>query len=271
MARRKRIPYDPPHKRKRRRRSGPSLMRADQIFLSRRMLVVKGLVVAAFGTLAAKLGQMQIAEGDAFKARAEDNVRQQETISAARGLILDRQGRPLAENRRAWEVRIVPRNLPAEDDPAHQRVFDALISALQLPEVLVVNFNAVPESSVDTVLGRVAAMLGQKDELAAESIATWKQQEEINKLVLISALDINDAAMFRAEQSELPGVSVINRLQYLVDNTYSSRLSIVIARDVPRDVALKLEANKLYLPGVELDDSALVRRYLGGEVMSHLL
>jgi len=247
------------------------LLRADQIFLSRRMLVVKGLVVAAFGTLAAKLGQMQIAEGDAFKARAEDNVRQQETISAARGLILDRQGRPLADNRRAWEVRIVPRNLPAEDDPARQRVFDALISALQLPEVLVVNFNAVPESSVDTVLGRVAAMLGQKDELAAESIATWKQQEEINKLVLISALDINDAAMFRAEQSELPGVSVINRLQYLVDNTYSSRLSIVIARDVPRDVALKLEANKLYLPGVELDDSALVRRYLGGEVMSHLL
>ena len=271
MARRRRIPYDPPHKHKRRRRSGPALLRADQIFLTRRMVVAKGLVVAAFGTLAAKLGQMQIAQGEVFRAKAEDNIRHPETIPAARGLILDRQGRPLAENRRAWEVRIVPRNLPDEGDPARRRVLDALISALQLPEVLVINENAVPRDAVDTVLGRVAAMLGQEGDLAAESIAAWKAQAEINKLVLVSTLDTNDAAMFRAAKAELPGVSVINRLDYLVENTYSSHLSIVIARDVPRDVALKLEANKLYLPGIELDDSALVRTYLGGEVMSHLL
>ena len=42
-------------------------------------------------------------------------------------------------------------------------------------------------------------------------------------------------------------------------------------RNVSRDVALKLEANRLYLPGVELDDSVLTRHYPGGPVMSHIL
>ncbi len=270
MARRKRIPYDPPHKR-RRRRSGSTFMRADQVFLSRRMLVVKGFAVAAFGMLAAKLGQMQIAQGEVFRAQAEDNVRHPETIPASRGLILDRQGRPVAENRRAWELRIIPRDLPKEDDPARRRVFDALTSALQLPEVLVINFNGVAEGSRETVLGRVASMLGQDEQQAAASISTWIQQEEINLLVKVTTLTTDDAARFRAARAELPGVLVINTLDYLVSNTYSSRIPIVIARDVPRDVALKLEANRFYLPGVELDDQALVRTYPGGDVMSHLL
>jgi len=36
-------------------------------------------------------------------------------------------------------------------------------------------------------------------------------------------------------------------------------------------VAMKLEANRLQLPGVVLDDNTLVRRYPGGPSMSHIL
>ena len=84
MARRKRIPYDPPHARKGkkgRRASSPS--RADQVFLSRRMLLAKGVVAAAFATLAVRLGFMQLVEGERWQKAAANNIRRGESWSRA--------------------------------------------------------------------------------------------------------------------------------------------------------------------------------------------
>ncbi len=269
MARRKRIPYDPPTQRKRRR--APKLLRADQVFLTRRMLVARTAITGAFVALAGKLGYMQLERGQTYAARARENVRDQQVLKAPRGLILDRKGRPLAENRRSWQVQVVPDNLPGPTDPDRRRVLDTLIDALQLPDVLVINPNAVPTDSATTIYQRIAAMLGFTEEQTADAKQEWAYQSTINLLVKVTDLSMDDAARFRAASAELPGVSVVNELDYLVGNTYGGKTPIVIKSNVPREVALKLEANKIYLPGVELDDSALTRVYSGGEVMSHIL
>ncbi len=270
--RRKRIPYDPPHKRKR-RRGARAHLRVDQFFLSRRTLVMKGGIVAAFTALAAKLGVMQLQEGDRYKKAAAKNVIKEVTLPAARGLILDRQGRRLAQNRRAWELRVVPADLP-KSKPERQRVLDTLISALQIEETLVVDPNALPDGSEDTVYSRIAAMLSFEGTDVAELIETWKSQATTEFLVNITSaggLTIDDAARFRAARAELPGVQVMNRLNYLIENIWNPKVAVTVATDVPREIALKLESNRMYLPGVELDDSALVREFTGGQVMSHVL
>ena len=273
--RRKRIPYDPPHKRKK-RRGLKSHLRPDQVMLSRRLLLMKGGIIAAFGVLGAKLGHMQLREGERYKKQAQENVIREMTLPAARGMILDRQGRRLAQNRRAWELRVVPADLPsASTEPAQrQRVLDTLISALQIGDTLVIDPNAMPDGSSDTVYSRVAAMLGYTDEDATDAIAFWKDQAKREFLIDVrpnGGLTIDEAARFRARRAELPGVMVMNRLNYLIENIWNPRLAVTVASDVPREVALKLEANKMFLPGVELDDSALVRDYTGGEVMSHVV
>jgi penicillin-binding protein 2 len=270
MARRKRIPYDPPNKRKRRRR--PGMLRADQLYLSRRMLVAKGGVVAAFGALAAKLGVMQIQRGDEFKAEAEDNRIRPVKLPASRGLILDREGRRLAENRRSWEVRLIEADLPEEGTPERQRVIDTLVSALSLENVLTIRPSAVPKGSQDTVLNRVCNMLGITGDDAEETISGWQTQIDNGvRYILVTHLDIDGAARFRSATSELPGVSVMNELDYLIGSVWAPRRPVTIKTDVPRDVALQLKANSMYLPGVEIDDSALSRVYRGGEVMSHIV
>ncbi len=271
MARRKRIPYDPPHKHKRRRRR-KEYQRSDQIFLSRRMFVAKGGVVAAFGALAAKLGIMQIQRGDAFRAEAEQNSIRAVKLPAPRGLILDRQGRRLAENRRSWEVRVVEANLPDEGTPERQRVLDTLISALSLEDVLTIRPSAVPRGSQDTVLQRVSTMLGYEGDQATNATQTWRDQIEAGVgYILVTHLDIDGAARFRAATSELPGVNVMNELEYLIGSVWAPRLPVTVKKDVPREIALQLKANIMYLPGVEIDDSALSRVYRGGEVMSHIV
>jgi penicillin-binding protein 2 len=87
----------------------------------------------------------------------------------------------------------------------------------------------------------------------------------------VTPLDIDGAARFRAATSELPGVSVMNELEYKIGSVWAPERPVSIKTDVPRDVALQLKANLMYLPGVEIDDSSLSRVYRGGEVMSHII
>ncbi len=270
MARRKRIPYDPPNKRRRRRR--PGTLRPDQLYLSRRMFIAKGGVVAAFGALATKLGIMQIQRGEEFRAEAEENRINPVKLPAPRGLILDREGRRLAENRRSWEVRLIEADLPPRGSEERQRVIDTLVSALSLENVLTIRPSAVPKGSQETVLSRVCGMLGIQGEDAENTIAAWQEQIDNGvRYILVTPLDIDGAARFRAATSELPGVSVMNELEYKIGSVWAPERPVSVKTDVPRDVALQLKANLMYLPGVEIDDSSLSRVYRGGEVMSHII
>jgi penicillin-binding protein 2 len=385
MSRRKRIPYDPPHLRSGRKRRPAMPKRPDQERLSRRMFLGRAAIVGAFSVLAARLGYMQVLEGDAYRSRAEANIRDDEVLKPTRGVIYDRKNRELAVNRETWEVRVLPGELPdATADPAgRRRVLDQVINALSLPDALVLDPRDVPRGAHHTVFARTAQLLGktltveQTDQtvlhpffrvpgqvvrvngqevqvfvyanetarksdsarisadgrLIAGQVATWpvpprfasggnvlavvlsadarlagrvdraigrfddlpqpvtmqdvvtllsedaleqwtayiEHEIEQNFLVrLEDELTTDQAALCRAHLNEIPGVKVMNQLDYLVENgRYQER--IVVKTGVPRETALKLEANRLYLPGVELDDGVLVRRYPGGEAMSHVL
>ncbi|MGH2558990.1 MAG: penicillin-binding protein 2 [Thermomicrobiales bacterium] len=247
-------------------------MRADQLFLTRRMFVIKGAIVVAFTTLVGKLAHMQIVKGEVFAQQAEENTQTFQPMKAPRGLIYDRAGRPLAENRRSWEVRIVPAELPDEKvQPIdYQRVRETLINWLRLPEALVVNPAGVPIGSERTVYGRIANLLGDDD------VDWWvdyiTQRAKINYLVMCDdELTADRAATFRAAAQELPGVEVVSIFDYRVTNIGDPRQPVVIKNDVSREVALKLLSNSIYLPGVQLDDTQLTRAYPSGDVMSHLL
>jgi cell division protein FtsI/penicillin-binding protein 2 len=200
-------------------------MRADQVYLSRRMFVAKTGVVAAFGALAGKLGLMQIQKGEEFRAEAEENRIRPVKLPASRGLILDREGRRLAENRRSWEVRVIAADLPEEGTPERQRVLDTLVGALSLENVLAIRPAAVPKGSQSTVLQRVASMLGYDGDVAESAITSWHEQiDDGVRYIMVTHLDIDGAARFRAAASELPGVNVMNELDYLIGSVWAPRL-----------------------------------------------
>jgi penicillin-binding protein 2 len=350
--------------------------------MSRRMLLAKGMVITSFAALAAKLGHLQLIEGEQNRARAESTIQRPETIKASRGVIYDRRGRELAINRQTWEVRVRPRDLPpAANASERRRVLDDLINALNLPDALVLDPNAVPAGSTETVYLRTAQLLGKMlsveptdqmvehpvfsvpgqimringaeahifhyDSLSARqedwarissdrrivagipvpddahfaaannvmtlvytndlllvsrieravaelgahngpvtaeqvlatlrgnALQAWtdyiEAQKKINYVVVLEDdLTTDLAALCRAHLSELPGVKVMNRLDYLVENGRDMD-QVIVRIGVPREIALKLAANQNLLPGVSLDASALVRHYPGGQAMSHIL
>ena len=82
---------------------------------SKARYVAFGVAVAiVFGTLAGRLVQLQVAEGASYAARADAARTAEIAIVAPRGLVFDREGRPLIINVPAWVVQVRPADLPAE-------------------------------------------------------------------------------------------------------------------------------------------------------------
>src|ERR687898_3521979 len=114
MGRKKRIPYDPPHRRNVSKRRSASASRPEQAVMTRRMLLSRGAVVAAFSILAGRLGYMQVLEGEHYRSEAVQNIREDEILKPTRGIVYDRKHRELAVNRETWEVRLLPADLPVD-------------------------------------------------------------------------------------------------------------------------------------------------------------
>jgi len=74
--------------------------------------VLRALVILLFGILVVQLVRLQVIQGDEYAQRAEINVLREVQIPAARGLILDREGRPLVQNAARFSAAIVPGDLP---------------------------------------------------------------------------------------------------------------------------------------------------------------
>ena len=74
---------------------------------TRRSLGVSGGMTLVFAVLAGRLYQLQIRDGEEYKALAEDNRVSERLIAPPRGRILDRFGVELANNRRNYRVLLV--------------------------------------------------------------------------------------------------------------------------------------------------------------------
>jgi len=61
---------------------------SDEIFLSRRMFLFKGMFVVGFGGLAAKLGKMQVIDVRQYANQVKGNAQRFEVLNAPRGMIV---------------------------------------------------------------------------------------------------------------------------------------------------------------------------------------
>ena len=78
---------------------------------------LKALVILLFGILIVQLVRLQVIEGDDYAQRAEINALREVQIPADRGLIFDREGRPLVHNAARFSAAIVPGDLPDRGEP----------------------------------------------------------------------------------------------------------------------------------------------------------
>lgn len=88
---------------------------AERRLFQRRTLVMLGLVVVLFGVLAGRFYQLQVIEHETYTTISDRNRVQVRSVPPTRGLIYDRNGTLIAENRPVFSVTLVPERVEDMD------------------------------------------------------------------------------------------------------------------------------------------------------------
>lgn len=99
-----------------------------------RVYLCAAFLAIAFGGLLARLWYLQIVQGASYFAQARSNRIARVPLPAPRGLILDRNGVPLATSRSQHSVAIVPGTLPSSkrEPEARDQIFKTLAFLLRI-------------------------------------------------------------------------------------------------------------------------------------------
>lgn len=161
----------------RRRRSAAPIkdQRAETLAYTRRALLSFALVLVVILVLLARFGELMLLRHDEFAARSERNRVKLQTLAPARGLILDREGRILAENRLAYRLELVP-----------ERV-----------------------RNLQQTLDELALLMPLDEEERERFLALVKARRAFQSLPLKMRLSDEEVASFALERYRFPGVDVV--------------------------------------------------------------
>src|SRR5690554_7935470 len=89
---------------------------AERRLFQRRALVLLGLVVLALSGLLVRMYQLQIVEHEIYTTLSDKNRVQVQSVPPPRGLVYDRSGILLAENRPVFSLTLVPERIGSMDE-----------------------------------------------------------------------------------------------------------------------------------------------------------
>ena len=98
----------------------------------RRIMLVAAAAMGAFLVIIGQLWYLQVLEGGRFLDASDKNRIRIRPIAAPRGILFDRHGVPLVDNRPAFTLSLIPRELP-RDGAGRDAVLGRVAALLRLP------------------------------------------------------------------------------------------------------------------------------------------
>lgn len=173
-----------------------------------RLTFFQGVIFAVFLVFGIRMYELQVVRNAELEGYADENRLSQLPIASRRGAIFDRYDQRLAFNVPAFNVTIIPAELPAGEEDELQ-IFNRLSALVDVP----------PTRDIANSSGQNVRSI---EELVAEG---------------------EGIAPFRP---------------------------VIIAQDVPQNVAMQILEERIYMPGVDIDPIS-VREYPSGELTAHIV
>jgi penicillin-binding protein 2 len=105
-----------------------------RLFIAR-VILTSVVAILLLGLVVARLVQLQVIDYGYFTERSQGNRIRIEAVPPIRGLMFDRQGRILAENLPAYQLELIPEQVPDIDDTLQRLADLGLIDSSQLPRL----------------------------------------------------------------------------------------------------------------------------------------
>jgi len=203
-----------------------------------RLILLRLITILIFAVLAGQLAILQFIRGANYQETATYNRIRVLRSEGARGVIYDRDGRMLARNTARFGIALIPASLPddADYEISQQKrlaVYKELLQIIDEAQAAVQQDDTDTEAEFDPVSS--ALIVGESNPPPPEVLTI----EEIDALV----------AQREAGSAFQP---------------------VLVAENLPREVALRVEEQRYRLPGVELQLDTM-RDYPSGSDFSHVL
>ncbi|MBK8026567.1 MAG: hypothetical protein IPK19_35550 [Chloroflexi bacterium] len=165
-------------------------MQDNTPFYGWRLTFFIGIIVAIFSLFGIRMYQVMLVDHDIWQAAADGNRLNSLPVAAPRGTIDDRNGIPLAVNVPAFNVRVVPAELPADEDEV-LRIFNRLSALTEVP----------PTAAIARASGIQIASI-------EELVATGEGIAPFRPVVIAYDVEQRVAQQILEESFTLPGVDV---------------------------------------------------------------
>jgi penicillin-binding protein 2 len=142
--------------------------------LSTRIFVTGSVVLVAFTLVLARLWFLQLVKGDEMRSLSEHNRIRLVRVASARGVVYDRHGEILVDNRPSFDVVFVPEDAPDKKATLH----------------------------------RLAQLLGETESQLHERLRAPSKRPAYEGIVVRRDLDWDGVVALETHQLELPGVSL---------------------------------------------------------------
>ena len=206
-----------------------------------RLLLLRGLIILVLLLLLYRVYWLQQTRGDELQTLAEENQLARVLIDAPRGVMFDRNGKPLAVNTPSFNVTITPAFLPT-NEVERQAIFERVSLLTGVPVTNTIQKQALIEAADPALLSTYSRLAGLYNEPLEET------------------LDVTGIVP-----------SLPDSIEEIVDRfSFAPYLPAAIKTNVPITLAYQIEQESMFLPGVRVVEEP-VRSYPSGEFTSHLI
>ncbi len=202
-----------------------------------------------------QLFNLQIVHGEEYLQKSSSRLTRENTIVAARGDILDRNGNTLAGTFNQYSVEIYKSKIDT------QTLNNTLLKVVQ-----------VLESNEDTYKDEFPIKMDPIEfTISDEKLKNWLKDNNLNENSSAEDVLQKYKKKYEINNSNIKEVRKIIAIRYGIETEgYSSMSSYTIAKNISTKSVAVFEEQNLEFPGVSISTSS-VRKYLRGNLASHTL
>lgn len=217
------------------------------------VLIVLVYVMGAI--LLGRLFFLQIIKGKEYRETSNTRLTRESTIEAARGTILDRNGKTLATTKTGYSIELYKTKID------NQTLNDTILKMVK-----------VLEQNNDTYVNNFPITSDYKYIMTSdEEIAKWKEQYKISEKASAKDCVYRFRDKYEISNTDMNDVLKIIAIRYEISTKgYSSTKSIKIAENISKTSAIQFNEQNADFPGINVTTQS-IRTYTSGSLASHII